>query len=71
MEISPTENIDINKNSVFIHFNNKDECTDFIKKNTPIATFGHNCCSGLGVHIKSFKGIPITNYSQIKEIKNN
>ena len=58
-------------NKVFIHFKTKEECIDFIKKNTSNAIFGHCCCSGKGVHIIKFNNQTITDYGQLKQFKVN
>ena len=53
---------------IFIHFDTKEQCTNFIKTSKS-STFGHICCYGKGVHIKTYNNIKINNYDQIKDIK--
>ena len=56
-------------NKIFIHFESKEECDNFIKTSKN-SIFGHRCCYGKGVHIKIHNNKEITCYDQVKKIKN-
>jgi len=62
------ESIKIMSDEYYIHFDTSNECTKF--RQTAEATFGHVCCSGKGVLLKTFNKIPIKNNQQIYNIKN-
>ena len=51
----------------YIHFKTTKECTNF--RQTSDATFGHVCCKGYGVLLKTFNKIPIKTRQQIIDIE--
>jgi hypothetical protein len=52
----------------FIHFSSKEECDTF--KTEFNGTIGHTCCSGKGVHVKTYNGLAVDSdkiYNNIKK----
>jgi hypothetical protein len=52
----------------FIHFSSKEECDRF--KTEFNGTIGHTCCSGKGVHVKTYNGLAVDSdkiYNNIKK----
>ena len=61
--------IDNEIEKIFIHFENRDKCLEFINTNKNIIVFGHRCCSGKGVHIISRNGIIVKDYKDINDLR--
>jgi hypothetical protein len=51
----------------FIHFSSKEGCDKF--KNEFNGSIGHTCCTGKGVHVKTYNGVAVDNAEIYENIR--